>query len=129
MSRCSIPRPCNGEYKGKNAVICSRGRLLCALAGTTVSVPAAEDDFFSPIEVDLDERSQQSDKGATWDSKGSVIQKFKYGLDTPLSDFPFHRDDAGLSQVQTDWFHEWRGSLSENTRWQFGFKAEVDWLQ
>lgn len=99
------------------------------MVGATAPTLAADNDFFNPIEVDLDTQVQEPGENETWDFKGSVLQKFKYGLDTPLSGFPFHRDEAGLSHVQTDWFQEVRGSLSENTSWQFGFKAEVDWLQ
>lgn len=102
---------------------------MCVLAGVTAPALAADNDFFNPVEVDLDKQTEESGENEIWDSKGSVLQKFKYGLDTPLSDFSFHRDEAGLSQVRTDWFQDLCGSLSENTSWQFGFKAEVHWLQ
>lgn len=107
---------------------CIQTMIVLFLAGSAFSGFAA-DDFFSPIDVDLEEQSQPDESEISLSYKGFVIQKFKYGLREPLPAFGFERDEAGLSQVQTDWFHEWRGEFSPNVTWQLSGKAEADWLR
>ena len=88
----------------------------------------AADDFFSEIEVDL-ESKQKPAPSPPIDSKATIKQIVKYGLETPLEDYGFNRTGPGLSQVQTDFFIQLRRNINSNVGLQFSTKAEADWMQ
>lgn len=97
-----------------------------ALTFCVTPMAFANDDFFADIEVSDD---VPENLNSNWLYKGFVQQKFKYGIDTPDTDYGFERSREGLSQVRTDVFAELSGSINDAVSLQLSGKVEVDALQ
>lgn len=92
----------------------------------TLTVHADDNiDFFSAIDVsDIEAETENR-----FDTRVFIQQKIKYGIETPNPRYQHERTEPGLSQVRTDIFAEFKGDLSENTKWRVSTKAEANALR
>ena len=97
-----------------------RGFLLLAMASSLQA-----QDFFDTIEVDTNTTEQIS----TISTRAFILNKWKYGLNTPDDRYAFERNNKGLSQWQTDGFVELKLKQNATWRYQLSAKIEVDWWQ
>jgi len=81
----------------------------------------ADEDFFGAIEVDQ--------APPPYNLHFFIEQKVKYGLQAPDSNYPFERDEAGLSRVETDIFFENQFELPQQWQFKISAKGEANWLQ
>ena len=98
--------------------------LLC-FTGTTIY--AQEQDFFDIVEID--DVPDGPSTNSKLDYRGYVQQKLKYGTDTPDQNFPFERDQRGISQFRTDFFAEIRYQFNDSFQVQISGKNELDWIE
>ncbi|SMF51999.1 hypothetical protein SAMN02745866_03312 [Alteromonadaceae bacterium Bs31] len=106
-------------------------RWICYLLIIIAQQSFANDDFFSSVDVELEERetSENENRLDPFGYRGYLKAIGKIGLEVPDQSFPFDRGERGLNVLRTDAFLEFRGDLSEQLSWQLSAKAELDWIQ
>lgn len=92
---------------------------VCLIAA--VSNSFAQDDFFSPVNIEI---PRDSAGDAPYSLFGWITQKIGYGLEAP--DPVFSRQDRELSKVETSLFAQFDTALTDSVNLRFSGKAYYD---